>query len=209
MGYIYIYGASGHSKVIIEIAESLQKKIGGLTDDNPDIKSLLNYPVNEEFKYREADRWVLGIGDNRIRRQVALKGERKYTLLIHPKATISSRAGVNIGTIVMAGVTVNSGAKIGKHCIVNTNASVDHECIIEDYVHLSPNVALGGGVIVGEGTHVGIGVSVIQGVTIGKWCVVGAGAVVIRDIPDGSIAVGNPARIIKYRDIKSLFNDER
>lgn len=201
MGYVYIYGASGHSKVIIEIAETVGQEIGGLVDDDPAIKSLLGYPVNKEFKFAQDDRWIIGIGNNRIRSQIVLSGNRKFIPLIHPKAVISPRARINKGTIIMAGATVNSEAKIGRHCIVNTNASVDHECIIEDYVHLSPNVALGGGVVVGEGTHVGIGASVIQGVKIGKWCVIGAGAVVIHDIPEGATAVGNPARIIKQKEI--------
>jgi acetyltransferase EpsM len=86
---------------------------------------------------------------------------------------------------------------IGKHCIINTNSSVDHDCIIEDFVHLSPNVALAGAVLVGEGTHIGIGACIIQGIKIGKWCTIGAGSVIIRDIPDGSTVVGNPGRIIK------------
>ncbi|WP_449398442.1 hypothetical protein [Chryseobacterium wanjuense] len=102
----------------------------------------------------------------------------------------------------MPGVTINAIVKVGRHCIVNTNASIDHDCILEDFVHISPNVALGGNVYVGEGTHVGIGVNVIQGITIGKWCTIGAGAVIISDVPDGCTVVGNPGRIIKSKSLK-------
>jgi acetyltransferase-like isoleucine patch superfamily enzyme len=87
----------------------------------------------------------------------------------------------------MSGVSINSAVSIGKHCIINTNSSIDHDCVIEDFVHISPNAALGG--------------SVIQGIRIGKWCTIGAGAAIIRDIPDGATVVGNPGKIIKVTEL--------
>jgi acetyltransferase EpsM len=97
----------------------------------------------------------------------------------------------------MAGVTINSTVSIGKHCIINTNASVDHDCLLEDFVHVSPNATLCGGVRIGEGTHIGASAVVIPEIKIGQWVTVGAGSVVINDIPDYATVVGNPARIIK------------
>ncbi len=55
---------------------------------------------------------------------------------------------------------------------------------------------------VGEGTHVGIGACVIQGIKIGKWATIGAGAVIIKDVPDGAVVVGNPAKIIKMNNLQ-------
>lgn len=52
-------------------------------------------------------------------------------------------------------------------------------------------------IIVGEGTWIGEKVSILSGVTIGKKCVIGAGSIVTKDIPDFSIAVGSPAKVIK------------
>ncbi len=71
---------------------------------------------------------------------------------------------------------------------------------LEDFVHISPNVAIAGGVKIGEGTHIGIGACIIPGITIGKWVTVGAGAIIIKDVPDFAVVVGNPAKIIKYSD---------
>ena len=48
-----------------------------------------------------------------------------------------------------------------------------------------------------SGAHVGVGAIIMPGVTIGKESVIGAGSVVTRDIPDNSIAVGSPAKVIK------------
>jgi len=194
---LYLYGASGHGKVIAEIADLLKITIGGFIDANPLIKELLEYPVSTKLPTGDSVLFI-SIGNNCIRKKLTeeLKSQRFITL-IHPKSTLSHRATIGDGTVVMAGVTVNPDTNIGKHAILNTNCSVDHDCKIGDFVHVSPNAALAGGVSVGEGTHIGIGACVIQGIRIGKWCTIGAGAVIIRDVPDGATVVGNPGRIIK------------
>jgi 2-polyprenyl-3-methyl-5-hydroxy-6-metoxy-1,4-benzoquinol methylase len=57
-----------------------------------------------------------------------------------------------------------------------------------------------GGIVIDDGVWLGFGVIVLDGVRIGKGAVIGAGAVVTHDIPDGAIAVGNPAQVIKMRN---------
>jgi len=195
---VYLIGASGHAKVIIEILEQQEIYIGGLQDANPTIKSLLNYDVHQElptFFDPNDDEVIISIGNNSIRKKIATSLPYKFISAIHPRTNISKRTQIGAGSVIIAGVSVNSDVKIGKHAIINTNASIDHDCILDDYVHISPNVALGGDVQVGEGTHIGIGACIIQGVRIGKWCTIGAGAVIIRDVPDGATVVGNPGRI--------------
>jgi acetyltransferase EpsM len=194
---IYFFGASGHAKVIIELAELLSLPIGGLIDKNPGIKELLNYPVSTIQPGKNSNSFVISIGNNQIRKKIAHSLNVNFSTLIHPKANVSKRASFGEGTVVMAGVSVNSSSKIGKHVILNTNCSVDHDCVVEDFVHISPNAALAGGVQVGEGSHVGIGACIIQGIKIGKWCIIGAGSVIIRDVPDHSVVVGNPGGVIK------------
>ena len=198
---IYLYGASGHAKVIIEIFERQQRKIAGLIDVNPAITALLNYPVYPSLKdssFNDEMELVLSIGNNAIRKKLAEQIKVKYTTAIHPSANISTRAVIVEGTVVMSGVSVNSDATIGQHVILNTNCSVDHDCIINDFVHISPNAVIAGNVSVGEGTHIGIGACIIQGIKIGKWATIGAGAVIINDVPDYAVVVGNPGKIIKY-----------
>jgi len=67
--------------------------------------------------------------------------------------------------------------------------------LIHHFAHVSPNAALAGGVIVGANTHVGIGSCAVQCIKIGADCIIGAGSVVVRDIADGSVAYGNPAKV--------------
>ena len=199
-----MFGANGHGKVVVEIAELLDLTIDGIIDNAPISHELFGYPVFPSIP-NNCKELFISIGDNSIRKNIAcLNSNSNYPILIHPKTSISKRTKIGEGTVVMSGVSINSEGNIGKHCVINTNASIDHECIINDYVHISPNAALAGNVEVGEGTHVGIGTSIIQGIKIGKWCTIGAGAVIIKDIPDGATVVGNPGKIIKIKDISNL-----
>ncbi|MGV0947236.1 acetyltransferase [Empedobacter falsenii] len=198
---MYLFGANGHGKVVVEIAELLDLTIDGIIDNAPISDELFGYPILSNIP-NNCKELFISIGDNATRKNIAIQNlSINFPTLIHPKASISKRAKIAQGTVVMSGVSINSEVKVGKHCIINTNSSLDHECKIGDYVHISPNVALAGNVEVGEGTHIGIGASVIQGIKIGKWCTIGAGAVIIKDIPDGATVVGNPGKIIKIKDI--------
>jgi sugar O-acyltransferase (sialic acid O-acetyltransferase NeuD family) len=203
---IFLYGASGHAKVICEILESQHRIPHGLIDDNPLVTSLLDYPVYntlEQASFNPDDHFIISIGNNRIRKAVAAKlNGVQFGNAIHASAVISPRAAVGEGTVVMSNVSVNVHSTVGRHVILNTNCSVDHDCVIDDFVHISPNVALAGNVRVGEGTQVGIGACVMQNITIGKWAMVGAGTVIIRDVPDYAVVVGNPGRVVKMNQEK-------
>ncbi|MFC0184902.1 DapH/DapD/GlmU-related protein [Pseudarcicella hirudinis] len=72
---------------------------------------------------------------------------------------------------------------------------------MEDFVHISPNACICGGVSIGEGTHIGAGAIVIQGISIGRWATIGAGAVIVKNVPDYAVVVGNPGKIIKYNKL--------
>lgn len=199
---MYLFGASGHGKVIVDIIQSDSKseKIVAVYDDNPKEEQLLGVPVlktDDKIENLQA-RWVISVGNNSIRKKIAQKIKGFFLKAIHPSAVIAKSAQIGEGTVVMAHAVVNPEAIIGKHCIINSGAVVEHDCVIEDFVHISPNAAIAGAVTIGEGTHVGIGASVIQCVTIGKWCTIGAGAVIIKNVPDYAVVVGNPGRVIKY-----------
>jgi acetyltransferase-like isoleucine patch superfamily enzyme len=55
-----------------------------------------------------------------------------------------------------------------------------------------------GKVVIKDGAHIGIGAIIMPGVTIGEGAIIGAGSVVTKDIPSYSVAVGSPAKVIKY-----------
>jgi sugar O-acyltransferase (sialic acid O-acetyltransferase NeuD family) len=191
-----LIGASGHAKVIIEIIEEMGGNIE-MINDIAAIPELHDYQVTNKLPAQHLS-VIIAIGNNKIRKRLASELNNPFGTAIHPRTNLSKRCRINEGTVVMAGVTINSDTVIGKHCIINTNASIDHDCVIGDFAHISPGVSLAGNVTVGEGTQVGIGSSVIPGIHIGKWATIGAGAAVIADVPDHAVVVGVPGKIIKY-----------
>lgn len=199
---IYLYGASGHCKVVIDILQSNNEIITAIVDDNPKIKQLLGISVihSSNFIKDNEQKLIVSIGNNAIRKRIANRMDINFHVAVHSQAIISDFSRIGVGSTIMAAAIINADAVIGNHCIVNTAAIVEHDCIVEDYVHISPNASLAGGVQVGEGAHVGIGTTVIQGIKIGKWVTIGAGAVIINDVPDYAVVVGNPGRIIKFNN---------
>lgn len=196
----YLYGASGHCKVIIDILNNNNVTIDGVLDDNPKCDFILNVPVLKTLEtiISSNSEFIVSIGDNLIRKKIVSNLKVSFFTAIHFSAVIARNSTISNGSVVMAGVLINSDARIGKHCIINTGSVIEHDCEISDYCHISPNASLAGNVIVGEGTHIGIGACVIQGKKIGKWVTIGAGTVVINDIPDYAVVVGNPGKIIKF-----------
>jgi sugar O-acyltransferase (sialic acid O-acetyltransferase NeuD family) len=207
---LLVYGASGHAKVIIDAAEKQDKySIIGILDDNAELhgRNFIDYSVLGGFQFIQKQNdhkthVVIAIGSNEVRKSLSEKIRKlgfRFATIIHPSAQIARGVVVEEGTVVMAGVVINSDTRIGKHVIVNTGSTIDHDCVIEDFAHISPGVHLAGNAKVGKLTHIGIGTSVIQGITIGDESIIGAGAAVVENIPSHVTAVGIPAKVIKER----------
>lgn len=193
---VYLYGASGHAKVVMDIAKLTHFDVPCLIDDNPAVNELAGVPVVHSSEGLTPI--IVTIGDCQIRRRIVEKlGARDYLTLIHPSSIKAESVRLGVGNVVMAGAILNPYVVVGNHCIINTGASVDHDSIIHDFVHIAPHCTLCGEVEIGEGTWVGAGTTIIQGIHIGKNCFIGAGAVVVKDIPDNSLCYGNPARVVR------------
>ena len=203
---LVIIGASGHGKVIADIAIKMnQWKSIAFLDDNEEVKSCLGFEVigktNDFLTYKEEADFIVAIGNNEIRENIQeqiVEQGLSIATLIHPSAIIGTDVKIGTGVVVMAGVVINSSTSIGKGCIINTSSSVDHDNEIGDYVHISPGANLAGNVRVGKGSWIGIGVSVNNNISISSGVMVGAGTVVIKDLPENCIAVGVPARVIRF-----------
>ena len=197
-----IYGASGHAKVIIDIIHSRMEQIHHIIDDNTAITGIYSYPVVHELTPEiMRKKTIIAIGNNETRKRIAEKLQTSAAKPIHhASAVVDATVEMGNGSVVMANATINADTIIGQHCIVNTASTIEHDCVIANFVHISPNAVLAGGVVVGEGAQIGIGAMVIPGIRIGKWSTVGAGAVVIEDVPDYATVVGNPGRVIKFRE---------
>lgn len=195
---LVIIGASGHGKVIADIALRNGYEIVGFLDDNDTIKEIGGFPllgsVSDAVKFASECEFFIAIGNNRIREMIADKYAVNWATLIHPTAVIGRDVEIKAGTVVMANAVINPSARIGMHCIINTGAVIEHDNFLDDYVHVSPNAALAGTVHVGKRVHVGVGACVKNNVTITDDVTVGAGAAVVKDITEAGVYVGVPAR---------------
>jgi acetyltransferase-like isoleucine patch superfamily enzyme len=103
--------------------------------------------------------------------------------------------------VLVGGNMVFSAAHVGSDVLVDPDTTIGAESIVEDGVYLCPGCHLGAQVTCRAESFLGIGAVAIPNVVIGRRAVVGAGGVVIRDVPDGKLAVGNPARVIGEADL--------
>ncbi len=203
MKHLAILGASGHGKVVADIAECCGwQQIVFFDDAWPGVLKNGAWQIVGDTetlldKISDYDGVIVGIGNNAIRHQklqLLDAVDVNIVSLVHPSAIISNYASIGVGSVVMAGVVVNVDVKTGCGAILNTSCSIDHDCALGDSVHVSPGARLAGNVCIGDKSWVGIGAVVRQSVDIGKNVMIGAGAAVISNLPDGATALGVPAR---------------
>lgn len=199
---IVIYGAGGHAKAVMEMAQAIGAfRIAGIIDDNAALTgfSVLGIPVLGtrdvlpqlvDQGVRLAANGVGGIIDINIRMKLfdllASYGFA-FPILRHPRATVEPSAQIYDGVQVFANAYVGSSAILHEKCMINTGAIVSHDCEIGSFTHIAPGAMLAGHVHVGEKALVGMGVTTMIGIKIGSGARVGNGAVLLADVPERAI----------------------
>ena len=208
---VILWGGTGQAKVVRPIVEYYGSKVVAVFDDTPNLPS--PFPDVELYRGREGFRkWIdteqrdeigfsitIGNPHGRVRLELhdLLIAEGLLPISIaHPTAWIADSAVIGAGAQIMAGAIIGVEASLGRQCIVNTKASVDHDDVLEDGVEIAPGATLCGLVHAGVNAWVCAGATVLPRIRIGTDARVGAGAVVTRDVPDGVIVVGVPARLL-------------
>ncbi len=202
MKELIIIGASGHGKVVADIARKNGYDKIRFLDDRKELAECDGYPVigtsKDALKF-DCD-LIVAIGNAKVRERIQqmLENNGKHVpVFVHPSAIIGGNVRIGAGSVVAAGAVINPSTVIGRGCIINTCSSVDHDCRIDDYVHISVGAHLAGTVTVGERTWIGIGAVVNNNLKITGDCMIGAGAVIIENISETGTYVGVPARRIK------------
>lgn len=209
MEKIVIYGAGGFAKEIIWLIEEINNKekkweLLGLIEDNSDNfeKEINGYKIlggRDHLKSLPDDIFVvIAIGNGNIRKKIFENfPNKKYATLIHPNVKVSSTNKIGEGSIISSGCNLTVNITIGNHSNINLNCTIAHDCEIENFVSVFPQVAISGSVKIGSNTTIGTGSAIIQKLTIGENVTIASMANVTKNIPNDSIALGNPIKIIK------------
>ena len=212
---VILWGARGHAKVLNEFLPLLGYRVVAVFDS----EAVESAPLPGVPVYRGMEgfsEWRSSCATESVQALVAIGGYRGGDRLqiqqrladlgippltaIHPSAYVAGNVVIGAGSQILAHATVCTEVTLGKSCIINTKASVDHESVLGDGVHVAPGVTVTGCVRIGENSMIGAGVVILPRIKIGRHVVVGAGSVVTHDIPDGKVAYGSPARIIRNND---------
>lgn len=208
---VVVVGASGFGRETLDTLVAMMEagadlEIGGVIDDFPSEANLQRLDDRHVAYLGTLDDWLgsnpaakflLGIGDPRIRRQLVGKlesaGLRAFTA-VHPSAIIGTGLTLGEGAIVCAGATISTNVRVGKHTHINPSVTIGHDTVLEDFVSVNPSAVLSGDVRIAEEVLVGAAATVLQGLTVSERAVIGAGAVVTKDVPCGVVAKGVPGR---------------
>jgi sugar O-acyltransferase (sialic acid O-acetyltransferase NeuD family) len=207
---VLIIGAGGHGQLVADILlRMFDANLGiipiGFLDDRRDLwgQTFLGVPVLggiPDWKNIEYDEIIVAIGANATRKhffQLLQNQGCSFAIARHPMAVVAPDVRIAASSMIVAGAIVNPGATIGEAVILNTGCTVDHHNQIGNYAHIAPGAHLGGEVEVGEGVLIGIGATVMPRKRIGAWSIIGAGALVCQNVPDRSVVIGVPGKVIR------------
>jgi len=127
-------------------------------------------------------------------RDLGIPRER-WATVVDPAVVIADDVCVGIGSFLAPCATIMPGSRIGDHASVRHGAHLGHDSTLGDFVMLGVNAVVCGYVTIGEGAHIAPNAVIMDGVIVGRHSIVGLGAVVVRDVPERSIVIGNPARL--------------
>jgi sugar O-acyltransferase (sialic acid O-acetyltransferase NeuD family) len=126
---------------------------------------------------------------------------------IHPTANVSRRARVCGGAIVGPGTIVSAYSSVGASPYIGAGTVIGHDVIIGDNVLVSVGCVIAARVDIEDEAFIGGGARLVPAemgqqnrLRIGRGAVIGAGAVVIADVPPNAVAVGVPAKVVRYRE---------
>ncbi|MEA5421205.1 acetyltransferase [Spirulina sp. CCNP1310] len=206
---IYILGAGGHGKVVLETLLMSGIQPTGILDNKLyKLGKIRDIPILGGDDYLNSissncTYLINGLGANpqttKRRNLFETMKARGFTFksLSHPSSVISCTVEFGEGCQVMAGAILQPDVILGDNVVINTRSSIDHDCVIESHVFISPGVVLCGNVKVSSCAFIGAGAVIMPGIRIGNGSVIGAGSVVTEAIPDEWVVLGNPAKRLR------------
>ncbi|MCD4729167.1 MAG: acetyltransferase [Bacteroidales bacterium] len=200
---VFILGAGGHTRSLINLLEYNHFEIGGIYDDSfkAHKEEIINtYKILGRLQDLSKDsRAVLSFGESQKRKQLflQLKDQVIKDNLIHPNAQFENYFDAGHSNQIFANVTINSNVSLGLNNIINTGSILEHEVKIGDHNHISVGAIICGRVSIGNECFIGAGATIIDKLSVTDNVIIGANSVVIKNIDKPGTYVGCPARRVK------------
>ena len=212
MKKIAIIGAGGFGKEVAFLLERIGNwKIIGFFDDNETTEEIYGYKVlgniNTLANYDSNLAVVCAVGNSIARKCIISKIEGndnlEFPTIIDPSVICGRGIQFGIGNIICAGTIITTDIRIGDFNIINLSCTIGHDVKLGRFNTIFPSVNISGFIETGDYVEIGTGSQVIQNLSIGENAIVGAGSVVIRSIPENTVSVGAPSKVIKQREVVS------
>ena len=212
-----IYGAGGLGREMLELAKVInrvkKKWEKFIFIDDGDTAATISdcdvYKYDEaKEKYGNSLEIVIGIGEPVIREKLRLKVKEDaiyVPTLIHPDVYIPESVNIGEGVTIQTGCFVSVNVILKDNVFLQPKCAIGHDCILNEGCIVSAFGNLAGAVKVGRCSYLGMGANVKEQVSIGEYSIIGMGSVVFKGVPDGVIAMGNPARVLRRNDERQVF----
>lgn len=162
------------------------------------------YEDNNGINIKKYKRFILGISNPKIRQSITSKlvklGLSPYKL-ISSFAYISDSCKIEENVTILRECIIEPKTNIGYGSLLNLGVYFHHDSACGKFCEIAPRATILGNVSIGDYTFIGSGAIIKEKTKIGKNCIIGMGSVVIRNIPDGQMWVGNPAKFIKKTEL--------
>jgi sugar O-acyltransferase (sialic acid O-acetyltransferase NeuD family) len=215
---VIVVGASGFGRELLQYVHDAYSKtpgmhIKGLLDDDPrKLASVANAMgvgiVGDTSSYaiQENDRFIVSLGDPRLRRVLAERLARRgarFISIVHPTAYVAPTARIGQGCIIGPFANVGSYVQLEDHVLLNLYSAAGHDVHVGAFCVFSPHAIANGGSRVGAGVFVGTHATIAANIRIGAESKIAAASVVYRDVPAQSLATGNPAKAFPFNQAPS------
>lgn len=210
-----IYGAGGLGREVYELAKIINGRermwdgfvfiVDTVTDDEVNGLKVLEYEEARR-KYGAALDVTVGIGEPVVRKmkfEQLKKDDINTPTLIHPDTHIPDTTTVGKGVTIQYGCSISCNIIIEDYVYIHPLCCIGHDDVLLEGCMISGRFA--GNVRIGRYTYVGMSAAIKENVSIGDNSIIGMGSVVYKDIPDGMIALGNPARTVARNTDGKVF----